>query len=402
MSRKEWALLWIGSILFAAAFSWPLFEHMGVSTLYADWNQALAEAWGVRHSIVDLHRFPMTMDWPCANFPLFAHPQSRILSPMILLHLVFGLIVGMHLEIIAHTAVGFTGAYFLARSCGLSKAGATACGLSFAGSTWYPLHLSVGHEMFECFVYVPWILAFVYRGSFWLGGIFIALLVYEGGVVYPLPYTLLTLIIMIPLWRRYESGILAIATGLLWSMPKLVLMFGQFRPRFTAEDTNSLGTVICALFSRQSIDSGIAYPWVEYGAYISFVMATLALIGIAGDLRRCWPWLVLTLILILLSLGNPGPWMYLHKMPLWEQMRMPARFLILATLSIGMLAGYGIDKLNSPKIAIALLLVATIDCWTLAPRYLDQVYHEPVVQEPLTLENFNQFEPNIKCRDLWR
>ena len=33
MSRKEWALLWIGSILFAAAFSWPLFEHMGVSTL---------------------------------------------------------------------------------------------------------------------------------------------------------------------------------------------------------------------------------------------------------------------------------------------------------------------------------------------------------------------------------
>jgi hypothetical protein len=401
MARTEIERLAIGAVLFALAFSYPLIGHLSTAGLDADWHQTLGMAWGVWNNVVNLHRFPLTIDWPCTGFPLFAHPESRTLTPLILLHLLFGPVVGAHLEVIAHIALGFAGAYFLARALSISPLGAVAAAITFAGSTWYYLHLSVGHLMFAPFFYAPWVLAFVYLNRYWLAGAIIALMIYEGGTVYPVPNLLLALIILAPILRRFESAALACATGLLFAMPKLAPMLAAFKARPTGIESNDLGTVFHALFLRSSIDQGLGAPWFEYGAYVSPIIALLAFLGLTTNLRQTWGWAVLALLLSAFALGDSGPWFYLHHAPFWAQLGKPERFLILVTLCLAIMAGYGVDRLN-PWLAGALLTFALLDFWTLSPRYLERAWREPIAPTPLNLAVFTTREPNVKCDGVWR
>src|SRR5271156_5984894 len=151
MTRDRWneaTLLALGSALFAFVFCYPLLGHLGAASLGHDWNTNLEMAWAAWGSVTRLHPFPWWQPWLCGGFPIFAHPESRILTPFFLLHLILGPVVGLHVEIVAHTAIGFAGAYFLARVLGISPLGAVGCAATFMGSTWYYLHMGEGHVMF--------------------------------------------------------------------------------------------------------------------------------------------------------------------------------------------------------------------------------------------------------------
>jgi hypothetical protein len=84
----EVQLVALGSVAFALIFSYRLLGHLRTPGLAWDWNANLEMAWAAWYSVIRLHKFPLWQPWLCGGFPLLAHPESRILTPFFLLHLV--------------------------------------------------------------------------------------------------------------------------------------------------------------------------------------------------------------------------------------------------------------------------------------------------------------------------
>src|SRR5271155_1379455 len=97
----EWQLVALGAVIFALIFCYLLLGHLSTPGLAWDWNLNLEMAWAAWYNVIRLHKFPLWQPWICGGYPILAHPESRILTPFFLLHLVFGPVVGLHLEVIA-------------------------------------------------------------------------------------------------------------------------------------------------------------------------------------------------------------------------------------------------------------------------------------------------------------
>ena len=163
------------------------------------------------------------------------------------------------------------------------------------GQFWYYLHLGVGHVMFLGYVYAPWILALYLLDSVVLPAILLALVLYEGGVVYAFPHILLLLgvpAIILAVERRSFRPVLVlgeiVALTLVFSAPKLIAMYitlGGFSRPWSWSEVNSLPLMAKLLFStNQNIGRKPPItPWnyCEYGAYISPIFVLFALV------KRC-------------------------------------------------------------------------------------------------------------------
>jgi hypothetical protein len=425
MTRERWnetRLLALGSTFFALVFSYPLLGHLGTAGLAWDWMPNMQMAWAAWNCVIHLHQFPWWQPWVCGGYPIFAHPESRILTPFFLLHLVFGPAVGLHLEIIAHLALGFAGAFFLARTLEISPIGAVACAGTFMGSSWYYLHLGVGHVMFLGYVYAPWILALFLLDYAVLAALLLALVLYEGGVVYALPHIVLLLAVpasTLAVERRSFRPLLVfgeiVALTLVFSAPKLIAMFvtlrGFDRP-WAWSEVNPLPLMVKLLFSpNQRITRTPAittWNYCEYGAYISPIFAMFALIGAVSNPRRALPWLILTGLLFILAMGDIGdysPWVLLHSLPFGRDWRLPSRFLIVLTLCVGVLAGFGADQLRDHKqLTVVLLSAALFNCWVVSPPNLLQALEWPTPQSTLTPASFSLQDHNgfIPCEAVRR
>jgi hypothetical protein len=425
MTRERWnetKLLALGSALFALVFSYPLLGHLGTAGLGRDWNLNLEMAWATWDSVTRLHQFPWYQPWVCGGYPIFADPESRILTPFFLLHLILGPVVGLHVEVVAHIAIGFAGAYFLARVLTISPLGAVACAATFMGSSWYYLHMGVGHVWALGYVYAPWIFALFYLSAVTPAAILLALVLYEGSTVYPLPYTVLllgALAIILAAERRslrpfiVFAGIVALA--LILSGPKLISMFrtlGGFARPWPADEVNPPALLVQSLFSRNQnlmrsppIGSIIPGFW-EYGAYISPIFATLAVVGVLSNFRRALPWLILSGLLFITAMGAVGrysPWVQLHHLPFLYEWRVPSRSLILVSLCLGVLTGFGTDRLANHKlIAIVLLGAAMLDCWLIGPPSLREALGWPPPPGVLTASSFNLDQHDIPCEAIRR
>ncbi|HVN63221.1 MAG TPA: hypothetical protein VMT58_01190, partial [Candidatus Binataceae bacterium] len=192
--KCEAAWVAFGSIAFALFFTYPILSHLthgGVPKfpLQDDWDYFMQLHWVTAQTILGFHQFPLWDPFKCGGMPLLANPQSAVLTPFLLLELLFGPATGLHLGIIGHAAIAFGGAYFLARGLGISPVGAVACATAFAGSSWYYLHAEIGHINFEACAYLPWAiaLAILAVNRRWLtaaalAGIALALMVMEGGI----------------------------------------------------------------------------------------------------------------------------------------------------------------------------------------------------------------------------
>jgi hypothetical protein len=154
----------LGSLLFAAAFSYPLWLDLHAAHPQHDWPWNLQVADCVLKGCVGFSHVTCVQcqditGWDYNLALNFFNPEARMLTPWLVLHLLFGAAVGLRLEVIGHIAVGFAGAYVLARVVGATWVGAAACALTFMGASGYYLHLGVGHVTWMGYVYAPWIIA---------------------------------------------------------------------------------------------------------------------------------------------------------------------------------------------------------------------------------------------------
>jgi hypothetical protein len=136
---REIAWVALGSLAFALCFFYRFFGRFSRLFVWSgfgrlDWDYHMQLHWVTWYTITHFHQFPFWNPYKCGGMPLFGNPQSAILTPFLLLDLLFGPVIGLHLDSIVHVALAFGGAYFLARVLGISRLGAVACAGAFAGN----------------------------------------------------------------------------------------------------------------------------------------------------------------------------------------------------------------------------------------------------------------------------
>ena len=134
------------------------------------------------------------------------------------------------------------------------------------------------------------------------------------------------------------------------------------------------------LIGRGLLPSYDAQPFTEYVGYLGVIGLGLAVIGAFSAGRRRWPWVALLVVGVVFALGRYTPvYLLLAELPGFNLFRVPARWLALFTLGGALLAGLGVQALQTRHaswravvvalVAISLLMASTL----LADRAADEI-----------------------------
>lgn len=324
-----------------------------------------------RETILRYGQFPLWNPYSLGGYPLWANPQAGFLSPTYLLHLLFGPVVGMKLDIVVHMAIGMIGMWLLARHLAMGRVSSFLPPVLYLMSGWYPLHLIAGHAWMLPATYIPFAVLFFLRclerpREAVLVALTLTLIAFEAGT-YPGPYTILLLGVLAFFLSLQERsgrplkvlGGIVLLTLLLSAVKLLPLreLLQQF-PRFTGPgEALSLSAVGHMLLDRnQDVMTGHAGQqgmyWHEYGAYVGPLALILAGGGALLLIRRWWPWTLTGLFFLLLARGNfdpCAPWNILHLFPVFDTLKDAPRFRIVLVFTMALLAGAALTRIEAMR-----------------------------------------------------
>lgn len=394
----EASLVALGAVCFAVAFTWPILGRLARIGIADDWCEHLEPDWAAFYTISHFHQVPLWNPYRCGGMPLLAHPLSLCVSPLFLVQIIFGPFVGVNLQIPIHIGIGWIGGYVLGRCLGLGRVGSVACASIFSASSWFYLHIAVGHLEYLPTMYMPLTLAMVWLGAqrhrllpWVVAGLLLAVTLGEGGVYQctrvMIFASLLALYLAIanrslwPIWGMAVFGLSSIGFAAIKLLPCWYDVM-RLHPRPIGDlEYNRAQVLLTGIFSRDQFWDrfaagrpirGASWGFFELGAYLSAAAMALASIGIVASPRRVLPWLLAGLLFFALSMGGPSPWYpwaLLHHLPLFSAERVPARCLMGVILAVGVMAGFGTDFLSrrlglfGAILGSALIAAAVVDAW---------------------------------------
>jgi hypothetical protein len=317
------------------------------------------------------------------GFPMLAEPEVGPLYP---LNLFFALPIpyyyALTLFIVIHYSLAGVFTYFLARSLNISRAGSFISGLVFAFGGFLMAQLTNISILTGC-IWLPLILCLFSQALRRRSYTFAA----GAGVVLALqtlpshPQIILYILIVLGLYYLYSlltrprAEIRPILTLSLISLTTVAVGMGlaaiQLIPAWQLKELSILsesGTydfvtayslppfrMFSFLFPNFLGNLVIGYkgePYFEehhgYAGILTLILATLAW-GQRRD-REARFFGLLALVSILLALGNATPlYRLLAYVPVYNYFRIPARWLYTLTLSLGLLAGFGLDYLTEQR-----------------------------------------------------
>jgi len=398
----------LGSLAFALLFAWPIIPHLGQFGAFHDWEFATELHWVPYYTVVHFHQLPLWNPYKCGGMPMFANPQSRILTPFFLLHLITGPVMGAQLEIILHLALLVAGGYVLGRSLGMAPLGSMVCAAGFGSSSWFYLHLAEGHTVFLPTVYLPWVVAALCTAinrkkllPAALGGLAIALIFFEGGLYVGIFAIILIATLTAPMmltrrsfWPLWSAMTMALFVGGFAAIKLLPAVdFFKLYPRgVTGGEGNQWSVESLCLFSRNQdiLHTGPGgFGFQEYGAYVSMAFVLFALCGAIYGWRRPLPWLIVGYVFARIAQGDIGqhpPWDLMRSEKFFggmlTAMRLPSRFLIGTAMAFAVLAGFGADLLSTklrrvgPVLVGIVLAVAVVDSWLIGPPDFKVIFRD--------------------------
>jgi hypothetical protein len=403
--RHRWAGLALALVWLALAL--PLLLS-GARTGAWDWDHVLAFADVERQAVVDFGVLPLWNPYVAGGTPLLQHPLSQVLCPDFLLALVFGIPFGLKLLAALRLALGLAGGYLLGLRLGMSRSGAVLAAAVMNASGAWAVHLAYGHFPWTLAGYLPWTLLALWQaqerrswawGSAAAAGI--ALLYLGGG-----PYLLFGLAFFaaaaVPVRALAEKRAAHLAFGLapfllaaLLAGAKVLPSWELLRahPRLTPpmaplrgaapragwlEVPLGLGRIYLARSSGEAIDPLILNHFafweayrrggvtraqaarrnrlveeINFHGYAGVLPLLLAAVALTLAPRRWLPWLAGLGVLWLLILGDAfarawgfSPWQDLRTLPVLASLRTSGRFLVVAALPLGVLAGLGLTRLG--------------------------------------------------------
>ena len=337
----------------------------GARTLPGD-GQTAVRYWELaRASFARGDGFPLWDRSECGGLPFVGNPEAPFVSAL------FAALFGVGGEAMARwyatlgIVVAITGVYAWARRVfALSTTSALFSGAIFGASGFVCGHFA-GHASFVPFALTPWILLLARLGEddprAALGaGALLGLSTLEGGS-YATPYTLLALAItegprLLSQGRASKVlrlGALVLASFALVAGVKLYPALVELarHPRRIPETDHQAWTDLIPAFieTRAGGPLGHAYDVDEYRAYVGPLVVGFAIAGAGAALilkpRRLEAVLLLVVGLVLArgAYGDTAPYAWLAKLPIFDQLRVPSRWLVLALFGAAIVAGVALD-----------------------------------------------------------
>jgi hypothetical protein len=373
--RREWLVMPLFCAL-SLICTGPILTHIDYWGPQ-DWDQHLVYNAVPVRTLLEFHQLPLWNPYMCGGLPMLANPQSRCLSPTVLLQLVFGTVVGIKLEIVLFYVIGCMGMYCLSRRYRLEPLPAVLAATVYMFCSMHVLQLTTGMTWALSVQYVPWVLL-AYEKSFAnlrcapVSGLLLALIFFSGGH-YILPLTVLTLLLVSLLALRSHGlvntlkvfGVIilfALGIGAVKIIPALELVH-RF-PRHTHDASGFSLEVFGDMLVRrdqvletqydyvqsEEFTRGILLGMDENGMYIGWLSVALFALGLLGRGRRRWQWAVCLMVLVWLSFGARIPislWNLLHALPVFSFMYATQRFRLMFMLFVALFAGSGLTVLGA-------------------------------------------------------
>lgn len=358
-------LLWV-FLLVSMGYLVPI-ARWGTS-ISADWDYFNALALLVRSSVLSYQVFPLHNPWACGGLDLLTNPQTRILSPLLLLDIVLPPLAANWVSLWLFALAGAVGAYLMCKDAG-RMVGVVMASL-WANASFFALHFAEGHIPFAHMLLLPWIPVLMAQlNARWARLALVALVTHmalAGGgyaTIFAVYVTLTCLFVVRVPWRFDPKFDAALCLGALCflvarALPAVTIGTSTFsRADFTEMDWTLF---LSSLFLP--IQHGrIAQGFHEYGCY--FGIAAVVMAVRYAPKRELW-WVVLFWVWVGTGLGRAfNPWSLHRAIPLLNAAHVQTRTLIIAYLFFLLLlksALAGRDKRWLIFFAVEALVIHTI------------------------------------------
>jgi hypothetical protein len=346
--------------LITSLFTLPIFSNINFQGT-RDWDQHCFFNEVPRDTILRYNQFPFWNPYASGGRPLFANPQVSIFRPTFIFPLIFGCVVGLKIEIFVMLFIGMIGMYLLSIYYKINPISGILSASLFGISSFFSLHMAVGHTIFLAFLLLPFIFLFFLKSFENINYIIFAAMAFAL-VIFWAPVQGLTIMALFlasysiflslrqmslkPVLYALVILIIAFSFGSVRIIPTLDYVLDH--PRLTSSDdvTPLKETYRIFLEREQSLSAQYLtdqrYGWHEYGAYVGILPLVLFLAGVFLFWKREMALLISGIIAFIVSLGNFAgwsPWKILHMLPFFASTRVPSRFVIFAVFSIAIIVG---------------------------------------------------------------
>ena len=301
-------------------------------------------------------------------------------------------------DTVLHLLLAGGGAAVLARTLGMTPAGASVAGLAYMMGGILMVQVRVGIPVtIRCAALIPWV--FILYGRWQAGrtirpiagisGLF-GLMILTGGYQM-LAYTLIALAVFSlfqpdrirSLGTMAGMAIGAAALSAVTLLPNTRYYFHSLR----SGNSMDFGGVAPLYFSDIPLllipgFNGASDP--ERIKYLGLIVLALALVGAAWKWRQMSSWLAVFFVAFILSLGNQTPiGQLVSGIPILGSFRVPMKWMLFGQLSVALLAGMAVSVLGKLRgktgriLAVALPILVSADLlhWELRLRKISPVAH---------------------------
>jgi hypothetical protein len=357
-----------------------------------DWDQHLFYHGVPRRTIVEFKQFPLWNPYYCGGNVMLANPQSMFLSPMFLVALMLGEVVGLKIEIILHFIIGMFGMWLVGKELGFGKISSYLPAFVYILSSIYALHIAVGHTVWMPVAFLPYVFLFYiksnkekkYLKNAVMSSLFLVL-IFLGSGIYIFLFTILFLSSYSLLetiknrnMKAIKTVILVFVIVIMVSAVKIIPMIeflGEYAQPAKHLQPTSLSTTLSALLSRDQAqklnavffyykDDKFPWGWHEYGTYIGIIPLLLFVTGSVMLFKRYTSLIVSAILFFVLSLGNSfplSPWLLLHRLPVINSLHGPSRFILVFVFCSAIIAGAVLSRFEkkSAKIKIGKYIISS-------------------------------------------
>jgi hypothetical protein len=365
-----------------------------------DWDQSMFRAETARLALLRDHQLPLWNPYANGGTVLLAHPHCPAASPWYVLVLMLGAPLGLRLQVMLFMALGSTGMAALLRNQHVPAAGSLLGGILFMMTSHFALHIAEGHLEWCVLGLMPWLM--ICLDSEWpakrriiAGALLLSSVLLFGSV-----YIIAVFVPFLTVWATLEclrkrlsrplviwSAVLVVTS--LLSAVKLIpqLEFASANPRETIpEGYSPRGLPTVFLDPRQALlyeatrdvfvpekfaslrsvpapqsvaihnhlqQLGFEWAWHEYGCYMTWLGLAAAACGVVLAWRKNWPLYVAGLLSLVMSLGHGSPldlWAMMQRLPLYESLHVPSRFLAAVAFVLAVAGGHGLGRLTEMRV----------------------------------------------------
>ena len=346
-----------------------LIDPVGKVSSYHDEHNTVMHEEAARKTWGDYGQIPAWNPYFCGGIVGIANAPDASAAPDFILRIVYGTLAGRRIAALLFVILGMEGVFRYARRHHASVLGAAMAGVAFAACAHFVNLVLWGWIFMFNYNLVPWAILGLEEGMrrrrWWIiGGAAMAWIVLGGGT-YVAPYAGLALLFCaiaetaralrradgdesVP-WHRPWTTLLkmaAIAVGL--SALRLIPLMSVLSQHSRPVDQKDL-TAPLAAFAMLALKRSDGWHANAGDYYVGLFVFALAMFALVATDRRGARFFAIACVFTAFACGEVSehaPYMYLHKLPIYSQLRAPDRMLTLAALFLALAGARGVTVIE--------------------------------------------------------